>query len=100
MELELEMPMIPKELVLGAPTISISEVEQKNSLIIEIEKNMNIAKEPNTISEQVQTIAEVPKLEEVHSIDRPPKIANQCMSSEVRMESVEQLLPLKRKHRA
>ena len=42
MELELEIPMIPNELVLGAPTISISEVEEENSLIIEIEKNKNI----------------------------------------------------------
>ena len=102
-ELELEMPMITREdNALVAPIISITGVEKKNSLITEIEKNMNIAKKfnANEIAEQKQPIIEVSELETVHSIDRPLQIANQCMSTAVRPESAEQILPLKRKHRA
>lgn len=54
-ELELEMPMITREdNAVVAPMISITGVEKKNSLITEIEKNMNIAKKfnANEITEQ------------------------------------------------
>ena len=58
-ELELEMPMITREdNGFVAPMISITGVEKKNSLITEIEKNMNIAKKfnGNEIAEQQQPI--------------------------------------------